>query len=157
MNEPSDVREMLIAEAIGDAGRLLLKFEALTPALLGSMQALQQANDQVHETLDGFERRMGDLAENAKAVTAKHIARKLDEAARNAAERHTQALQDAGLSFFRGDFGKALARLEMAAQRIAVESHRRRTDWWMQVCSHMLTAAVASIVTLSLAIWCLPR
>lgn len=153
MTDPATAREALIVEAIGDVAKLLREVEAVAPALDQTCQALLLANASLRDELSGFERRMAAITENAKTVTAKHLAARADEAARRSIDQQSRAMADAARVAFGAELGATMQRLQATLQPL-IERQARRWETWM---THAAAAAVASGATWALALYVVPR
>ncbi|HSI51893.1 MAG TPA: hypothetical protein VLA61_26800 [Ideonella sp.] len=148
MSELSSAREALIAEAIGEAGRLIERLEAIAPALDANRQALVQSGQAIAGQLAAFETRMAAITENAKLQAVRHIARRTDEMAARTLTAQTRAMEEASLAMFRSELGPALQRLSAQQQppgKLAGPFARWQT--------HAATAAVTSALTWAMAAW----
>ena len=153
MTDPATAREALIVEAIGDVAKLLREVEAVAPALDQTCQALLLANASLRDELSGFERRMAAITENAKTVTAKHLAARADEAARRSIDQQSRAMADGARVAFGAELGATMQRLQATLQPL-IERQARRWETWM---THAAAAAVASGATWALALYVVPR
>ncbi len=153
MTDRATAREALIVEAIGDVAKLLREVEALAPALDQTCQALLLANASLRDELSGFERRMAAITENAKTVTAKHLAARTEEAARRSIDQQSRAMADAARVAFGVELGATMQRLQATLQPL-VSRRGRRWETWL---THAAAAAVASGATWALALYAVPR
>ena len=153
MTTSATAREALIAEAIGDLGRLLDRADAMSPVIGESTQALTEASAQLVRRLAAFEAQIAGLTENAKIQTVRHIAARTDEATKRSVDAQTRAMAEAAQSIFKAEVGPALQGLSMPLQRM-MRRVERPWDHWL---THAATAAVASAVTWVLAADLLPR
>ena len=142
MNHPGSVREVLIAEALGDLARLLERAEALQPAMMESRQALVDAHAQLADQLAAFETHVAALTEKAKVQAVKHILARTDEAARQSVQMQTLAMTEAAQAIFKEEIRQVLQRRSVPHQ------HQQR---WGQLLGHAVTAALASLLTWALA------
>jgi hypothetical protein len=149
MNRPGTAREALVAEAIGDAGRLLDRIEGVQPALLESTQALIAAQSELAEHLADFEVRITALTEKSKVVAVKHILSRTDEAARRSVDAQTRAMTDAAQALFKAEIDPALRRLAAPLQDLAQRVDRP----WEQWLTHAATAVVSASGTWALLTW----
>ncbi len=69
MTHPNTTREVLIAEALWEAAKLIRQVEALAPALDESRQALADAHSRLAGQLAAFETHILALTEKSKVVT----------------------------------------------------------------------------------------
>ena len=143
MSEPSNAREALIAEAIGDVARLMQDVEALAPMLDQTRAALLQANLGLRDSLGGFENRMSAITENAKIKTVRHLALRTDEAARRSIDQQSRAMADAARVAFGAEIGATMQRWQATLQPL-IERQERRWETWL---THTAAAAAAAVVT----------
>ena len=140
MSSPGTAREALIAEAVGDAAKLIQQVEALAPLLNGSCQALLRANTELGDTLAGFESRMAAITEHAKTRAVHHLAVRVDEVARHSTEQQSRAMADAARVAFGVELGAVMQQLKSALQP-RIGQRRPQWDWWL---THLAAAAAAS-------------
>ena len=143
MADPTKVREALIAETLGEAGKLIRKVEALAPMLDASRQALLQADDGLRNALAAFEGRMAAITENAKTRTVQHLALRADEATRRSIELQSRAMADAARVAFGAELGATLQRLQSTLQPL-IERSQRPWEGWL---THLAAVAAASAAT----------
>lgn len=148
MNAPGSAREALIAEAIGDLGRMIDQVQALQPAMAESRQALVDAHAQLADQLAAFEAQVIALTEKAKVQAVKHILARTDDAARRSVEMQGRAMADAARVAFGAELGATMQRLQSAIQPLVERSGRR----WEQWLTHAAAAATASAATWTLAV-----
>lgn len=147
MTRATTTREALIAEAVGETGRLLQQLEVLAPKLNEVCQAVLQADLQLHDTLAGFEPRMAAIAENAKRRTVYHLAAQVEESTQRSIEQQTRAMAEAARVAFGAELGATLQRLQAALQRLSEQPQRHWACWL----THLATGAAASATTWVLA------
>ena len=143
MTDPSTAREALIAEALGEAAKLLQQLEELTPVIRGAAQSLRDADVQHRSTLAAFESRVQQTTEDAKRQAAQHIARRVDESARHLIEQQGQAMANAASVAFGAEIGATLKGFQLLLQR-SRELQPSRWETWL---THLATAAAASAAT----------
>jgi hypothetical protein len=146
MSHPSNAREALIAEVIGDVAALIKRVEAVAPAM-------NEASAKLRDDLAAFERRMAATTENAKTQTVRHMAARADEAARQSIDQQSRAMADAARVAFGAELGATMQRLQTTLRPLL---DRRERPWerWM---THAAAAAVASAATWVLALYVGPR
>lgn len=152
MTEPSTAREALIAEALGDLGRLLDRVEVMAPKLDTSRLELIHTSDELVTKVTAFESRMTDITENAKLQVLKHIARRADEMTQVTLAAQTRAMEDAARTVFRSELSPALQRVALPLQQLAELARRgsQPWEWWL---AHAATAAVSAAISWLLAAW----
>lgn len=149
MSESGTAREALIAEAIGDVGRLLARLETVAPSLDQARVTLLQVSTSLADQAMALDRRMATVAENAKTQAVQHIVRRTEEAARRALEAHTRAMAEAARQAFEAQAGATLRRLVAPLGQLSeLAAHP-----WRRWLTHAATAASASAITWALTIW----
>lgn len=144
MTNPNSTREALLAEALGEAAKLIQQVEALVPTLDRSRRALVDAHRGLAGQLAAFEAQVADLTGKAKVQAVTHIAARTDEAARRSIDLQAQAMADAARVAFADEVGASLQRLQWSIQRLL---ERPRPGWepWL---THAAAAATGSAVTM---------
>jgi hypothetical protein len=153
MTSAATAREALIVEAIGDVAKLIRDVQALGPILSETCQALQQANASLRDELASFERRMALVTEHAKIQTIKHIAARIDEAARHSIDQQGRAMADAARVAFGAELGATMQRLQTTLQPLL----SRREPQWVPWLTHVAVAAAAAATTWAWALYVGPR
>ena len=148
MTQPSTTREALLAEALGDAAKLIRQIEALVPTLDRSRQALFDAHRGLAGQLAAFEAQVTTLTGKAKVQAVTHIAARADEAARRSIGLQAQAMAEAARVAFANEVGASLQRLQYSIQRLI----ERPGPGWEPWLTHAATAATASAVTWIVAV-----
>jgi hypothetical protein len=149
MNDPATAREALIAEAIGDVAKLLVRMEAVAPALHEACGALQQARLDLDEKVADYERRMAATTEFAKNEVVRHIAARTDEASRRSIDHQARAMADAARVAFGIETGATMQRLQ-ATLKPLLERRGQRWESWL---THIAAAAVSAAATWALAVY----
>lgn len=145
MSRPSDAREALIAEAIGDVGRMMRQLAAVAPQVEETRGALLQAKDDLREWLEGFESHVIALAESAKTTTLHHIATRTDEAARRLIERQRSEISEMVRGAFGRELDDKLSRMQAAVQQL-IESQQRRWEDWLLYAAAVVLGSAATLV-----------
>lgn len=153
MNGPGTAREALIAEAIGDASRLLRQVEALVPAIEDACQAIHRANASLHAELDGFERRLTAITDASKAKVVNYIVTRVDDASKRSFQEQSRAMADAARIAFGAELGATIQRLQTVLQPL-IDRRQARWDAWL---AHAATVAVTICATLMLSWWLSPH
>ncbi|WP_088283001.1 hypothetical protein [Ideonella sp. A 288] len=147
MSGPSNTREALIAEAIGDLGTMMRDMAALAPLLEDSREALLQAKDELRESLADFQNRVLAISDNAKTQTVKYMAVKADEMTRRSIDQQGRAMADAARVALGAEVGAMLQCWQATLQALIDQQRTRRWEAWL---THVAAAAVASAATLGL-------
>ena len=144
MTHPSTTREALLAEALGEAAKLIRQVEAMAPALDRSRQALVDAHRGLAGQLAAFEAQVTTLTGKAKVQAVTHIAARTDEAARRSIDLQARAMTEAARVAFGAEVGASLQRLHSSIQRL-LERPGRAWEPWL---THAAAAATGSAVTM---------
>jgi hypothetical protein len=152
VNDLTTTREALMAEAIGDLGRLLDRVEALVPVLDAKHLELAQTSTVLAGQVSGYAKRMEEITENAKLQAVKHMARRADEMARGTVETQTRAMEEAARTVFRNEVGPALQRVTLPLQDVATLARKGARPWegWLL---HAATAVLSSAISWAMAAW----
>lgn len=143
MTAPNSVREALIAEAIGDLGRLIEQTQALHSAMEESRRSLLTAQKQLASHLAAFDTQLLAMTDKAKVHLAKHIAARTEEAAQRSAQVQCQAMAEAARVAFGAEVGARLQRLHALIQPLL----DRRAQRFESFLTHTAAAIGASALT----------
>jgi len=69
MGRPSDTREVLIAEALGDFATLLARIDAVKPTLEKSCSDLNLTADRLLDNIEPFQKRIVEAGTDAPDIT----------------------------------------------------------------------------------------
>lgn len=152
MSDLTTTREALMAEAIGDLGKLLDRVETLVPTLEARQLELVQASADLAGQVNAYARRMEDITENMKSQAVKYMARRADELVRATVDTQTRAMEEAARTAFRSEVGPALQRMVQPLQDVADMARRgaRPWEWWLL---HAATAVLSSALSWGMAAW----
>jgi uncharacterized protein (DUF885 family) len=148
MSTPTTAREAPVAEAIGDAGRLLDRLEQLLPALERARLALTNADAALLERIGALEARMTSITATTTAATVEHLARQARLMAVRSVESQRMAMAEVARRLFSQEVEPALARLIASLERQTARFARPARQWpW-----HVATALAASMATWVMAL-----
>ncbi|MDP2264182.1 MAG: hypothetical protein Q8K24_13585 [Hydrogenophaga sp.] len=152
MSDLTTAREALMAEAIGDLGKLLDRVETLVPTLEARQLELVQASTDLAGQVNAYARRMEDITENMKSQAVKYMARRADELVRATVDTQTRAMDEAARTVFRNEVGPALQRMVKPLQDVSDLARRggRPWEWWLL---HVATAVLSSAISWGMAAW----
>jgi hypothetical protein len=150
VNKSSDIREALIAEAIGDVGRLMRDLAALAPLIEESRASFLQANDELREALGSFESRVVAITDKAKLQTVRYMAAKTDEATRRSIDQQGRAMADAARIALGAEVGATMQRWQAAWQSMLDQP---RAPWWEVWLTHIAAAVAGSAATWAVAVY----
>ncbi|MGM9484877.1 hypothetical protein ACS5PN_27035 [Roseateles sp. NT4] len=138
----TDMREALIAEALGDMAALLSRLETVKPIVEAACHDLTMAAETLGDRAARAEERVAAVADGAAVRAVKHVARRADELIKRASEDETRAMQAAAREIFKRELGQAL-------QRSLASTKRRSFVWW----THVATAVVVGSLAWAVAIY----
>lgn len=143
MSRPTNVREALIAEALGDIGKLLERIESVAPAIESSCDAVTSATATLVAGADAAEARFAAFTDHATTQVIRHVAGRTAQLARSAADVETHAMQAAARALFREELAPALQRL---AGALDAQANKGGSSWgsWP---AHAATAVATAVVT----------
>jgi ABC-type transporter Mla subunit MlaD len=152
VSDLTTAREALMAEAIGDLGKLLDRVETLVPTLEARQLELVQASADLAGQVNAYARRMEDITENMKSQAVKYMARRADELVRATVDTQTRAMEEAARTVFRSEVGPTLQRMVQPLQDVADMARRgaRPWEWWLL---HAATAVLSSALSWGMAAW----
>lgn len=152
MSDLTTTREALMAEAIGDLGKLLDRVETLVPTLETRQLELVQASADLAGQVNAYAMRMEEITENMKVTAVKYMARRADELVRATVDTQTRAMEEAARTVFRSEVGPALQRMVQPLQDVADMARRGARPWegWLL---HAATAVLSSALSWGMAAW----
>ena len=153
MSGPRTTREALIAEALGDLGRMIDQTQALVPLMNDARQALVDAHEQLlHEAAEqrtSFEQQLGTLAERAKTQIVTHIVARADEAyQRKVREQEAQA-REAIRALLAAEVDLAAKRLAASRRALSVS----QGHLYEAALSHLAVTVARSALTWLVLTW----
>ena len=135
-------REVLIAEAIGDVGRLLDRIDPLLQAMEDARRGLADAKAGLDGRLDEFEAQVDAFTERAKGRIVEHVTRRSHEIVAQSNAAQTQAMRQAARQLFDEEVGPTLRRLTEALRQIVEKTLRPRDGWPTLVATALASATV---------------
>jgi uncharacterized protein (DUF885 family) len=152
MNAPATAREALVAEAIGDAARLLDRIEQLLPALEGARVALTNADAALVLRIEALEKRMASIITTTTTETVEHLALQARLMAVRSVEGQRVAMAGVARRLFGEEIEPALARLTATLDRQAARLTGPARQWP----GYLATALVSSMATWAVALAVMP-
>ena len=143
MPPPSTAREVLIAEALGDAARLFDRIEALTAKLEATRQALTDANDELAARLEAFDTALASATQRARTATLDHVARQAAPAVQRLVQSHATAMDAAARQTLSEQLEPLLKQQIGLIRQLALRLERP-WDTWL---AHAATAACSAAFT----------
>lgn len=151
MTPPSTAREALIAEAIGDLGRLLDRVEALMQGMEDTRRALAAAAVDLDRQLGTVETRLSTVGERVKTYAVEHVVRRTNEVAAQSLQAQRSAMADSARTLFDQEVGAALRTLRTSLQGLIERADRP----WVRWATHAATALVAAAASGGLSFYLL--
>lgn len=152
MSPPGTAREALLAEALGDLGRLLDRLDAIAPRIDGACRSMNQASERLERQTDEHDRHLASFTERVKVQAVRHIAGRTDELARRSLARQSLALDDAARAIFDRELEAAVARL---VKRIGNLQSRPEPPW-RSCLTAVGSALLGSALTWMAVLWLWP-
>jgi len=147
MNSPTNAREILIAEALGDIVRLLDRVEAITATLETTRREMVSTGADLTQRLDAIEGRIQAMARNAAIGLVHRLAQQASEALHTAVAGESRVIADR----MRQAFGEQLESLLVRVSSLSDELRRFNRHWetWL---THLATAIISGLLTWSLTV-----
>jgi hypothetical protein len=146
MGRPSDTREVLIAEALGDFVKVLDRIDAVQPTLEKSCSDLSFTADRLLGNIEPFQKRIAGMALETQDRTLGHIAKQANLVARNTAVEQIAAMQESARWIFKGEVGPSLERVARQLR----EANLRQQPSWKDWLTHGAAAVSAASCTFML-------
>jgi hypothetical protein len=152
MGGPSDTREVLIAEALGDFVKVLDRIEAVTPTLEKSCSDLKFTADRLMGNIEPFQKRIVGMALETQDRTLRRIAEQANLVARNTAVEQIAAMQESARRIFKDEVGPSLDRVVGQLR----EANLRVQPSWKAWLTHAAAAVGAASCTCLLMLYLAP-
>lgn len=152
MRRPSDTREALIAEALGDFVRVLDRIDALKPTLEKSCSDLKFTADNVLGNIEPFQQRMIEMASQMQDRTLRHIVEQVNVVARKTVAEQIVAMQESARRIFKDEVGPPLDRVAGQLR----EANLRKPPSWEAWLTHAAAAVCAAGWTCVLMVYLAP-
>lgn len=149
MSAPSNAREALIAELVGEVSSLLDRVDNLVPEIHATCDAIVRAGTELEAHASQAERRISAFTEAAKAHAVKHIAQRTDELARSSSEAQLQAMRQTAREVARAEVAPALQQMQrrQLARAAGIGSADRLWTYAATaICAAVVGAAAAAYV-----------
>jgi hypothetical protein len=141
-------REALLAESIGDLGKLLDRVDTLTPAIDNACKKMTAAAHDLAASVKPFTVHIGGIAAETEKTTVERIVSRANAASAKLVEMQTQAMLDLSKAIVDREVGPPLHRLASNLAQL-VQQQRRSWETWA---THAATAAVAAILAATLVL-----
>ena len=152
MGRPSDTREVLIAEALGDFIKVLDRIDAVKPMLEKSCSDLRFTADRLLCNIEPFQKRIVGMALETQDRTLRHIAEQANLVARNTAVEEIAAMQASTRRIFKDEVVPPLERIAGQLR----EANLREQPTWTAWLTHAAAAVSAASCTYVLMVYLAP-
>ena len=152
MVRPSDSREVLIAEALGDFVKVLDRIDAVKPTLEKSCGELRFTADKLLGSLEPFQKRMVEMAVETQDRIVASIIKQAHLAIRNSVNDEIRAMQASARKVFEDEVGPPLYRV--AAELRA--ANLRKEPAWQSWLTHASAAICSASCTYLLMLFLVP-
>jgi len=145
----SIARETLIAELMSDMGKLLDRFDAVTPAFNDAQEKMLTAARQLASGVTPFKAHMVETAHETRKTAVEHITSRANAASAKLIEIQTRAMLDVSKAIVDKEVGPPLRQLSRDLEELV---RRSRQPWWEDWASYAATAVFSAIVSASLVL-----
>lgn len=153
MSVPSNAREALIAELVGEVSALLDRVDSLVPAINATCDAITRAGADLEANAGLAERRLVALTKAAEAHAIKNIARRTEALTRNSEDAQSEALRRAAGAAVTAELAPVLRQL-VQRQSLHAAEWRPKGGWWAHAATAICAAALgAAAAAYALSAW----
>jgi hypothetical protein len=153
MGRPSDTREVLIAEALGDFVKVLDRIDAVTPTLQETCGQLEFTATRLLGSVEPFQTRIGTMALETQNRAVAHIVQQANLVARKTLDEQTRAMQESARRIFNDEVVPPLHRLASELR----QAHVRAQSPWEVWLTHAAAAITAASCTCMLLMYLAPE
>ena len=146
MGRPSDTREVLIAEALGDFVQLLNRIEAVTPTLENSCSRLELTAGRLLGNIEPFQKRIVANAVETQDRTLGTVIKQANLAIQNSVDAEIRAMQESARKIFNDEVVPPLQRIAGQLR----EANLREQPSWKDWLTHAAAAVSAASCTFML-------
>lgn len=152
MGRPSDTREVLIAEALGDFAKVLDRIDAVTPTLKEARDELEFTTAKLLGSVEPFQARIVTMALETQDRAVGHITQQANLVARKTFDEQTRVMQESARRIFNDEVVPPLHRV---ASELRQANLRMQPSWevWL---THAAAAVTAASCTLMLMVYLAP-
>ena len=152
MGRPSDTREVLIAEALGDFVKVLDRIDAVTADAREELQRPEFTADRLLGNIEPFQKRIVAMALETQDRALAHIVEQANLVARKTAAEQIAAMQESARRIFKDE---VVPPLERVAGQLREANLREQPSWeaWL---THAAAAVSAASCTCALMVYLAP-
>jgi len=153
MERSSTAREVLIAELLGDMGKLLDRVDTVTPAIDGACRKVTAATHELAASVTPFKVRIAEIAAQTEKKSVQDMRSAVEEATRQLLRIQTQAMNTSAREMFdqevRPPLHQLASNLQQLIQQTRMQQTRRPWEGWA---THAATATVTAILSAMLVL-----
>ena len=157
MDRPSNLREALLADALGDLHKLLDRADKLVPAIDEACKALEESREALVTTARGMaaegeavKRQALAEAEDTKKATLRYLGDNTKRLVAELVVMQTKAMSDTARSLVEKEVGPKLRDLAAKLEKQADRANDPWRDWLAHACTGTVSAVcVATVFLLS--------
>lgn len=150
MGRPTDTREVLIAEALGDFVKILDRIDAVRPTLEKSCGELRLGTERLLGTLEPFQKRMVAMAVETQDRIVENIVRQANFAVRNTVDAEIRAMQESARRVFEDEVAPPLYRIAAALRAANLRKEPASTAWLTHASAAICAASCTYMLMLFL-------
>ena len=140
MGRPSDTREVLIAEALGDFATLLARIDAVKPTLEKSCSDLNLTADRLLDNIEPFQKRIVEMAFDTQNRANTHIAEQANRVMRKTAVEQIAAMQESARRIFKDEVIPPLRQVAGELRQAKLGTHPA----WATLLTHSAAAVMGA-------------
>lgn len=152
MGRPSDTREVLIAEALGDFVKVLDRIDAVTPTLQETCGQLEFTATRLLGSVEPFQTRIGKMALETQNRAVAHIVQHANLVAKKTLDEQTCAMQESARKIFNDEVVPPLNRVAGELRQAKLLEHPPWEAWL----THAAAAVTAASCTGLLMVYLTP-
>jgi hypothetical protein len=150
MGRPSDAREVLIAEALGDFATLLARIDAVKPTLEKSCSDLNLTADRLLDNIEPFQKRIVEMAFDTQNRANTHIAEQANRVMRKTAVEQIAAMQESARRIFKDEVIPPLRQVAGELRQARLRTHPAWATWLTHSAAAVMGAWCAGVLLMYL-------
>jgi hypothetical protein len=148
MSHPTDRREALIAEALGDFVKVLDRIDALMPRLDEARDQLETTASALLRSVEPFHRSIAAVALETQNKTVANIRDNVRPVIRNVVEEEVDGMREAARAVFNAEVTPPLRQLTKELQNAIRTAHRPWERWLIHAATVFGTALAMTLLLL---------
>jgi len=150
MGRPSDSREVLIAEALGDFAKLFARIDAVMPTLDKACGQLELTATRLLDNVEPFQRRIATMACETQNRAVAHIVEQANLVARKTVDEQIRAMQDSARRIFEAEVVPPLRRVAGELRQANLRAQPAWEAWLTHVAAAVTGACCAGVLLMNL-------